>query len=93
MKAIKILSFIILIWLAFIILVFPNATITAGWINQTIQIVGEIITIPAMICALAFLVYGIIKIVKKMNNKDYLIICIVNFLSIALVIIGFIFIE
>jgi len=90
-KIIKIFSFLILIWIICIMFVFSH--ITAGWIIQAIQIAGELITIPAMICVPIFLIYGIIKFIKARKNKDYLLICIVNFLSLLLIIFGFIFLE
>jgi len=65
--------------------------ITTNWIIQTLQFVSELTTIPAMLCVPIFLIYGIIKLIKERKNRNYLLICIVNFVSLVLIIGGFIF--
>jgi hypothetical protein len=71
--------------------VFPH--ITTNWIIQAIRIAGEMITVTAMLCAPVFFVYGIVKLVKERQNRDYLLICIINFVSMVLTVIGWFFVQ
>lgn len=94
MKLIKIFSFIILGWLIFMILIYYLWNfITINWIIQAIQMASELITFPLIFCAPVFLVYGIIKLVKDRKNRNYLLICTVNLISLVLIIIGWFFVP